>query len=214
MNLPKPIYTKYSSAIVNSLTYSSTVPISYMYNTSATTSATQWDYIDATQMNSILVPDLLGKITIQEGRELTIELPNGAKLSVHADGSYDVNDDGKVIYKGCKVKEFNRFINASDLIEDFIRFMGSQFNVRQGEILDIPIDLFVTWLIMKACQQDGDEVPFDVPKIENHSFIKGTPTLDRCKWCGRFISKKRIINGIMFCNPYCMDKFTAKVGIL
>jgi hypothetical protein len=97
--------------------------------------------------------------TIPMGEAAKITLPNGAVLTVEKDGSYEVVDSGKIIYKGCKIREFNRFINASDLLEEFITYMGKKFDVKQGEILQIPMELFVTWLIMKACEED--DLPID-----------------------------------------------------
>lgn len=216
---------QYLTTPTTSIFYNSSSPSSShwpVYNSSGgtTTTSTAYTitnhYITDVTLNSILDTSLLGDISIEDGREVTINLPNGAKLRVEADGSYEIEDEGKIRYKGCKIREFNRFVNASDLVEEFIRFMGQKFNVKQSEILDIPIELFITWLILKACQEDGDEVPLDVPKIEDHSFVskKTTIVIPRCRWCGRFISKVRSANKIMFCNPYCMDKMVAKLGVV
>lgn len=144
--------------------------------------------------------------TIYEGQELKITMPNGAILTINKNGSYEVVDDGKILYKGCKIREFNRFINASDLLEEFIIFMGQKFNVRQGEILQIPIELFINWLIIRACNEDGDEIPQDVLRIEDHSYVKKTKIIPRCKCCGKFILRKYNDNNIFFCNSNCMDK--------
>jgi len=145
-------------------------------------------------------------IVINEGQEMTITMPNGAILTVNEDGSYEMVDDGKIIYKGCKVREFNRFIKASDLLEEFIIFMGQKFNVWQGEILQIPIELFINWLIIRTCQEDGDDIPQDVLKIEDHSYVKKTKIIPRCRYCGRFIPRKYSDNSVLFCNSRCTDK--------
>ena len=75
-------------------------------------------------------------------------------------------------------REFNRYINASDLLEEFIRFLG-EHKVRQGEVLKLPIDLFVKWLILRACEQDGEEpnVTLQLPPPRQQA---------RCLGCGRW----------------------------
>jgi hypothetical protein len=203
------------------MTYTSgtNTSINVFYNTSAT-ATTQYGGITYSPYTTTTSPYAstfdsnyfsLKDYIIPLGEAAKITLPNGAVLTVEKDGSYEVVDSGKIIYKGCKIREFNRFINASDLLEEFIIYMGKRFDVKQGEILQIPIELFITWLIMKACEEDKDDLPPDILKIEDHNYIKRIKTIPRCFYCGRFIFKKYNNSGINFCNPKCAERMMAKI---
>jgi len=74
---------------------------------------------------------------------------------------------------------FNKFINASDMLEGFIAFLGAE-GVRQGEVMGMPLDHFIKWLIIKACEADGEEadVVLALPAPKRQS---------RCLGCQRFI---------------------------
>lgn len=196
-------------------TSSATVPYGGTSSTGATWSNISNNVAVYTEGGGSFESAILGgrsEYSIEEGVELKITMPNGAVLTVNKDGSYEMVDDGKIIYKGCKVREFNRFINASDLLEEFIRFMGQKFNVKQGEILQIPIELFINWLIIRACQEDGDEIPKDVLRIEDHKYVKRI--IPRCKCCGRFIPRKLNDNSVIFCNSGCVDRMIQKISYM
>lgn len=77
-------------------------------------------------------------------------------------------------------REFNKYINASDLLEEFIAYLGTE-HVRQGEVLKLPMDLFVKWLIIRACEQDGEEpdVILQLPAPKKQP---------RCIGCGRYMA--------------------------
>jgi hypothetical protein len=82
-------------------------------------------------------------------------------------GRYAYEDsEGKITYEANRTREFNKYINASDLLEEFVMFLGS-LKVRQSQVLDITIEIFVNWLVIRAAQHDGDETPPDV-KIADH----------------------------------------------
>ena len=74
---------------------------------------------------------------------------------------------------------FNRYVNASDLLEEFIRFLGDE-GVRQAEVMGLPVELFVKWLIIKACEHDGEEpnVTLQLPAPKSQP---------RCLGCQRFL---------------------------
>jgi hypothetical protein len=55
-------------------------------------------------------------------------------------------------------KEFNKFINASDLMEKFIEFLGTE-KVRSHEVMDMPVELFIKWLVIEAAIADKEEPP-------------------------------------------------------
>lgn len=76
--------------------------------------------------------------------------------------------------------EFNKFVNCSDLLEEFIEFLGKQ-GVKQGEVKEIPIELFMKWLVIKACEEDDEDPGIEMPLIPK-------TTQPRCMHCGQFMS--------------------------
>jgi hypothetical protein len=61
-------------------------------------------------------------------------------------------------YRQPPPRHFNRFLNASDLMEEFVREMG-ELGVKQGEFMKLPTDLFINWLVIKAAEADGEGPP-------------------------------------------------------
>lgn len=59
-------------------------------------------------------------------------------------------------------REFNRFINASDLLEEFIHYLGT-LSVKKSEVMELPVELFIKWLIIRACEADGEEPNVEMP---------------------------------------------------
>lgn len=78
-------------------------------------------------------------------------------------------------------KEFNKYLNGSDLLEEFIAFLGTE-GVRQGEVMALPLELFIKWLIIRAAEADQEEPPvvFALPAP------KPQP---RCLGCQRYMHK-------------------------
>jgi hypothetical protein len=149
-----------------------------------------------------------GKIAL--GQSMNIELSDGTIIKIEKDGSFRINDkNAKTTYKANRVKEFNQYINASDLLEDFIKEAGLS-GVTQGQVLRIPIGVFIHWLIFKAAEKDGDPVPDNIPRINNHPMLPAPKNKPRCRWCGRFISTVKQVAGIHFCNGRHMDRFLEK----
>ena len=130
--------------------------------------------------------------------ETKVKLKDGSIISIDAKGNFVVNDkNAKVIYKGNRIKEFNRYINASNILEEFIQFLGDHYNAKQSDVLKVPLELFINFLIIRASQEDGDEFDDQLKKL-NNGIQKNY--LNRCGWCGKFIPKKLISAGIQFCN--------------
>ena len=133
-------------------------------------------------------------------------------MEIEEYGNFKINDkNAKVVYEGNRTREFNRFINASDLLEDFVAFLGT-LGAKQGQILDVPINAFIHWLILKAAEKDGDAPPADIPKLEHHPALNKAVEKPRCSCCGKYISKERVTNGINFCNGVCMDSYWERIG--
>jgi len=132
------------------------------------------------------------------------DLPDGAKLSIDAHGNYTIHDAAaKVVYKANRIREFNPYVNASDLLEDFIRDMG-QYGVRQSELLGLPVNVFIHWLILKAAQRDGDEARVPSPQAV-------LPKREiRCLCCGRFLPRTMLQRRIFFCTPDHMTRYASR----
>jgi hypothetical protein len=85
-------------------------------------------------------------------------LPDGSKLVIDFNGNYEIIDhNAKVTYKSNNIREFNKFVNSSDVLEDFIRDVG-KLGVKQKDVFSLPIELFINWLIIRAAEKDGEPV--------------------------------------------------------
>ena len=147
------------------------------------------------------------KYDIADGRAINIRMPDGGFLEVSKDGSYVLNDkDSKVIYRANRIHDFNPFLNASDKIEEFIRFCGS-VGVKQDEMMDVPIRLFIAWLVIEAAKADGEPEPADVPLLPDLK-ARAKP---RCRSCGRFTSRKLQLRKLEFCRPVCFESALVKI---
>lgn len=190
-----PVYTSIAT-VTNTVTLSTGSVLNAMANALYSSQHT------ANPFDSVLVRDtlrLMGDCTIEDGVPCKVGLPDGGVLEVNADGSYRINDkDAKVTYRANKTRDFNPFINASDKLEAFIQFCGA-LGVKQSEMLNIPIKLFIGWLIIEAARADGDEA--DVELLDGiYDHVR-----PRCT-CGRFISPKKTERRIFFCRTQCLER--------
>lgn len=148
------------------------------------------------------------EVIVPLGRTFKFILPNSAKMHVKKDGSYVFDDSkAKVIYKASPIRDFNRYLNVSDRLEEFIDFCGEQ-KVRADEMLDLPIKLFVGWLAIECAKADKEpEPPIKlIPQIRKE-------TVPRCLSCGSFIRRGLKQARIEFCDPECFGEYYAEVGI-
>lgn len=139
-------------------------------------------------------------------------LPNDVELKIDGgDGKITINDvDRKVFYEAAP-RPFNKWLNASDTLEDFIRYLGTQ-EVRQRHVMKMPLGLFINWLIIAAAEADGDTADDLKPKlVEGVSEIKAIP---RCLYCKRFLSRHRHEAGINFCRSDHMDRYMAREDLV
>lgn len=137
-------------------------------------------------------------------------LEDGTKLTIEPNGKVVIDDGAaKVIYRGNNIRNFNKFINASDVLEKFIEYLGSQ-GVSRRELKDISIEMFIMWLIISAAEADGEEKPSgEVLALESATKRMVAP---RCKCCGRYISQKRLKAGVEFCSGDHADRYLEKVA--
>lgn len=185
--------------------WTSTAPISSLTTTS---SATNLYVVSSSSAITMVTPSVQivhapipwRDLVVPDRQSAHITLPDGTKINVDKDGSFEINDQAaKVIYRASRIREFNPFVNASDKIEDFIRFCGDQ-GVRQGEMLDLPIKLFIGWLIIEAAKADHEPEP-DVPLIPDLR----RHTTPRCIGCGRFIRRDAAAKDVMYCQSACFE---------
>ena len=80
---------------------------------------------------------------------------------------------------------FNKYVNASDLLEEFIGFLGSE-GVRKREIMGLPVELFIKWLVIRACEVDQEEPGFVLA-------LPAPSTQPRCQGCGRWMARTTVI---------------------
>lgn len=96
----------------------------------------------------------------------------------------------------------NRYLNAADLLEEFIKDLGD-LGARQTDVLAVPIEMFVNWLVCKAAEEDDAET--DLPALPGK--IQRT---DRCKDCGRYIAQQRRDAAIYFCSGEHQEAYLQK----
>jgi len=135
-----------------------------VYGTTSATSSSALTYVSGGQ--TLFRDDVLTTVPRKLALGTQYELPDGASLNVDDAGNYKIEDqNAKVIYRASRVREFNRFLNASDLLEAFIEEVGKLDCVDQTQILRLPIEAFINWLILRAAQKDGDPTE-NLPSIE------------------------------------------------
>jgi hypothetical protein len=102
----------------------------------------------------------------------------------------------------------NKYLLASDLLEKFIADIG-ELGVKEGEVLSIPIELFINWLVCRAAEQDGHAAPDGLRALPSNV----TPIRDdRCRCCGQFITAHRRQAGVLFCSDAHMNQHLAKTA--
>ena len=181
-------------------------------NTGATTAGTG-NFISSVVRT--VEAQLAGKRKANLGQSFSIELPDGGVFELNADGSYSLKDaNAKITYKAARHREFNKYLNCSDLIEEFINYVGG-IGLKKNEIMKIPVSLFIAFLVVRAAEADGEDVPEqEVMMLKNaHNDILLLPAPDKkphCELCGRFISSRLKSAGLLYCNPEHAGKGYAK----
>lgn len=107
---------------------------------------------------------------------------------------------------GVDPRILNRYLSASDLLEEFITDLGP-LGVRQGEVLNIPVELFINWLICKAAEEDG-------AKVDDVLMLPGKiDRTDRCKYCGCFVTMVQRRIGALFCDGEHYERYIARAAV-
>lgn len=156
-----------------------------------------------------LVAALNEKLENDPTVEFELDLPDGTKLR-YKSGNFEIDDaNAKLKYKANRVRNFNRFLNASDVIADFLEYV-SKLGVAPDspdEVLQLPIELLIKFLIIEAAKADNDDAPLpEVAQLEaatKVAFLPPPPAvkpLMRCFSCGRFINHAIAKRGVMACS--------------
>lgn len=182
----------FTTAITNTATGSTWINLSNGSSSATTTASGSLAWFDMDGQTLVASEDVYR--TLRAGR--SYDLPDGSKIKIDDDGNYEVIDgDAKVVYKACRILAFNRFLNASELLEQFIADLAPH-GVKQSQVLKVPVEAFINWLIAQAARADGDE-----PPRQRHQF--------RCVQCKRFLPTKLIAQGVNFCSAQHLDRYLA-----
>ncbi len=138
-------------------------------------------------------------------------LPNDVEVRVESNGAISINDAERKVFYEAAPRRFNKYLNASDVLENFIRYLG-RMEVRQRHVMKMPLGLFINWLIIEAATADGDPADDLKPKlVEGVATLKAQP---RCFYCKRFIAQARHERGINFCSSQHMDRYLAREDLV
>lgn len=176
---------------VNSYTTASKAMTSLVWNVRDT--STTYGYDD-----DVFIREVIPK-NLPAGKR-TIGLPDGSSLHIDDAGNYRIDDaDAKVKYLANRNREFSPHLNASDMLADFVRYVGG-LGVRREDVMNLPIHLFVAWLIIEAAERDGDAIPDDVQPVAHNPVVE-LARRPRCLECGRFIKRIHHRHRFLFCEP-------------
>lgn len=163
-----------------------------------------------TRIKDSIAANSFGRIAIPNNGLCRLLLPDGVELIVHSDGSYEINETKKTWTYRAAPRNFNKYLNASDVVEDFIRYLGS-LDVRQRHVMSMPLGLFLKFIIIEAAKADGDPYEdVEPPLLEGVKQVKAQP---RCRFCQRYISQARADKGVYFCSPPHMQRFLLREGL-
>lgn len=169
--------------------------------TTSATSTSTMDPYDACGWSMVPLREIVEVIPkALPAKARTLGLPDGANLIVDDLGNYRIEDkDAKVTYKANRVREFSPHLNASDMVAKFLEYVGT-LGVRKGDLMGLPLHLFIQWLVIEAAERDSDPLPPDVVRIEQHPTLLAM-TKPKCLCCGRFVKRLHMEHKFPFCSP-------------
>ena len=146
------------------------------------------------------------------GSNTTFVLPDGTEIKYHYDDRIEIDDSkGKRLYQSAPTRGFNKYLNASDLLEDFVRYCASE-RLSRKDFAELPLSLFIYWLIAKAAEADGDSTDDIVPLLET-SVKQQRYQPHRCQCCGKSLSKRFLENHVHFCSASHMQLYMDKAKL-
>lgn len=163
-----------------------------------------------TASNLVLYNDLDRNFPLSVDNDFSgeIKLPDGSILKFDR-GNYTIEDkDSKITYRANRIRDFNKYLAGSDLLEEFIKYLVS-LNISKQEAMAMSIENFIMWLIISAAEKDREERPHnEILMLE--TTVKSLKKKARCKCCGRFLKNFMKTAGIEFCSGSHMDRWLAK----
>lgn len=95
------------------------------------------------------------------------------------------------------------------MVAEFVEYARS-LGVAQDEVLQLPLNLFISWLIISAAERDGDPLPAHVTPREQLVAIRNP----QCLACKRFIPQKHYKARFPYCNPKHALKHAKKFELI
>ena len=139
-------------------------------------------------------------------RGCSLHLPDGAIVKVSWQGDIEVLDkNAKVLYKPPKERDFNPYLSSSDLVEEFIRYCAG-VGITKKEFRDLPLNLFLYWLIVRAAERDKEKADDVLLLLETSVRSVKEIAIHRCRFCGRFLRPVFAKYGVNFCSPEHMQR--------
>lgn len=136
---------------------------------------------------------------LRKSLEFDYECPDKTVLKFRSGNVEIVDKDAKVVYKSNPVREFNKYLNASDLLEEFVQYCGRE-KISQSEFRDLPLSLFIMWLIVRVAETDREDPGEALPLLTSGIRERKAHT-HRCGCCGRFLSREFQQHSLAYCTP-------------
>ena len=90
---------------------------------------------------------------------------DGSEIEVDATGNFTIKDEAaQITYRATRMRDFNRFVNGSDLVGEFIEALGA-LGANQEQAAGANLEMFIRWLVHEAAEHDKEEPPVDVPIV-------------------------------------------------
>lgn len=131
-----------------------------------------------------------------------LEMPDGSVIEVDEHGNWVIRgDDATIRHRAHWNRDFNPFVNAGELVADFIDYVRVEVGLRPELISQLPLGPFVNWLIIEAAERDGDPIPDGVrPLPEDRRLVGEIHPRCRRPGCGRFVRQDWARNGYLYCD--------------
>lgn len=199
-----------SGTATATITWASTSTISTSNFTSNLTPRVWVSAPTAPTLGDLLVERDFGRLKqVGQDYEGEIQLPDKTVIKCQKGDVEIIYSDGKRIYRPCNIRDFNRFLNASDMLELFLKEVAPLARTKK-EFMALPVELFIKWLVIKAAEQDGEQPPTEV-SLPVPLLPAPVRHIHRCRSCQRFIPRKRYEAGVFFCRPEHMTRYLEKV---
>jgi len=75
----------------------------------------------------------------------------------------------------------NKYLNASDMLEEFMTWCAEDPRLTKREFAQLPIHLFIQWLIVRAAENDNEPI-----QEEKRALELAKKPVQRCGHCGRY----------------------------